>query len=200
MPSAVETCKLGLSHLGKRYDISALDEGSTESDICQLIYEPTRDATLRAYPWNFAKAYISPPTLSLTTVPGGWTYAYAYPADALKIRHITTLLDTDPPIKFEIAHIDVSGTDTKVLLTNQVDAELVYTKKITDELMFDPQFIMAHSYLIAAQSAMALTGDRNIHADMTNMWRNLTSAAEESDANEGVEDATPLPDWINVRD
>ena len=195
MASEVQIAKLALQHIGDRWDISDLTEATPEAEQVNLVFDDTRDALLRQQPWNFAKKYASPATLS-GTVPGNWTYMYAYPTDAVRVNGIIDPVETGTPIKFEVAR---NASDVKVVLTDQEDAEFFYTARITDTVQFDPEFTMALSYALAARLAMPLTGERAIMGDMDTLARNIVNSAWETDSNEGIEEDLPEATWIQAR-
>ena len=195
MASEVQIAKLALQHIGDRWDISDLTEATPEAEQVNLVFDDTRDALLRQHPWNFAKKYASPATLS-GTVPGNWTYMYAYPTDAVRVNGIIDPVETGTPIKFEVAR---NASDVKVVLTDQEDAEFFYTARITDTVQFDPEFTMALSYALAARLAMPLTGERAIMGDMDTLARNIVNSAWETDSNEGIEEDLPEATWIQAR-
>ena len=173
MASEVQIAKLALQHIGDRWDISDLTEATPEAEQVNLVFDDTRDALLRQHPWNFAKKYASPATLS-GTVPGNWTYMYTYPTDAVRVNGIIDPLETGTPIKFEVAR---NASDVKVILTDQEAAEFFYTARIIDTVQFDPEFTMALSYALAARLAMPLTGERAIMGDMDTLARNIVNSA-----------------------
>ena len=195
MASEVQIAKLALQHIGDRWDISDLTEATPEAEQVNLVFDDTRDALLRQHPWNFAKKYASPATLS-GTVPGNWAYMYAYPTDAVRVNGIIDPVETGTPIKFEVAR---NASDVKVVLTDQEDAEFFYTARITDTVQFDPEFTMALSYALAARLAMPLTGERAIMGDMDTLARNIVNSAWETDSNEGIEEDLPEATWIQAR-
>lgn len=53
----VDICNLALGRIGAS-TITALGEGSDESDQCDLYYVPTRQALLRSHPWGFALKWV----------------------------------------------------------------------------------------------------------------------------------------------
>lgn len=196
MATEVKIAKLALQHIGDRYDISALDEATVEAEQVNLVFNPTRDAMLRSYNWAFAKKYISPATLT-GTVPNNWDYMYQYPSDCLRVRNIVNPTKGDPTnIPYELATND---DDSYVILTDQVDAQICYTKKVEDPTKFDPEFVMALSYAIAARIAHPLTGDLQLAQLMGSMAVAHAGAATESDANEDMQTDDQDADWINAR-
>tara|TARA_Y100000996_G_scaffold343063_1_gene280619 strand:- start:1491 stop:2108 length:618 start_codon:yes stop_codon:yes gene_type:complete len=196
MASQVQIAKLALQHVGDRFDISSLTEFTPEAEQVNLIFNDTRDALLRQHPWNFAKKFVSPATVA-GTVPGGWTFMYLYPTDAVRILGITNPLGRgQPPIEFEVAR---NAANNRVLLCDQESAEIVYTARITTTEDFDAEFTMALSYSLAAKLAMPLTGDRGIAGELEKLATIYCNSAWETDASEGIEPAKPEADWITAR-
>lgn len=63
----VSICKLALTRVGQDPNsLTALADATKEGRLCTVHYEPSRDAVLRAHPWNFA---IKRADLALTTQP-----------------------------------------------------------------------------------------------------------------------------------
>jgi len=196
MASEVQIAKLALQHIGDRYDISDLNEEGTEAEQMNLIFSDTRDELLRRVPWRFAKKYTSPATLT-ATVPGGWTYAYQYPTDAVKVRGITNVLGYDADaLDFEVALL---SDDTKVILTDEASAEFFYTARVTDTTKFDPEFTMAFSFLLAARSCMSLTGSVEITSKLDQEVLRVVSHAADTDSSEGRTRSAPEASWIDAR-
>lgn len=199
MASQVQIVKLALQHIGDRYDISDITEESVEAEQANLIYDDTRKELLRRYPWRFAHAYTSPATLSGVTVPGNWDYAYQYPTDAVKVKHITNIADrNDPILAFEIALIE-GTSNTKAILTDEQNAEFAYTKDISDPTRFDPEFTMAFSFLLAERMCMALTGSLDIKSALSQEVLRAVGQAADTDSSEGRTQDAPEASWIDAR-
>jgi len=197
MASQVQIAKLALQHIGDRYDIADLTEESTEAEQINLVFDDTRDEILRRFPWRFAKKYISPSKLAGITVPGFWDFAYQYPPDAVKVRGVSNPLGVDvAPIDFEIALLQ---DNTKVILTDQDDAEFFYTSRVEDTTRFDPEFTMALSFLLAARTAMALTGSLDIKSALDQEVLRVVSQAADTDSSEGRNRDAPEASWIDAR-
>jgi len=111
MNDTVSIVNRALGSIGTRSTISALTEGSNESNAAGLIYAPVRQQLMQSGPWGFVKATA---TLSLlkaqpgtpenqngmqstwngaSAPPPGWAYAYAYPSDCLFARKIVPNLN-----------------------------------------------------------------------------------------------------------
>lgn len=217
---------MALGKVGTRTTVSATTEGSNESNSCNTFYDSLLRATLRAVPWNFARKQRLLTQLKSSadvpnTCPVPWAYEYTYPSDCLAARFIfpkvaaTEIggvpIDSSgsvalpsfvlgPPVQF-IVSIDEnsSGDDIKVILTNQYQAELVYTAFISDPNLFDPLFIEALTSALAAKVGRNLTADKELVSELkAETLKFLNDAAAENE-NEKVNIVDPVPDWMRVR-
>jgi hypothetical protein len=195
MASEVDICNLALSHIGASATISSLTEQSEEAFHCNLLYADARDSVLRTHPWGFAKRHLA--LSDMGSPPGNWSYRYSYPNDAIYAREILQTDTAGDPIKFEIALSD--AYNSRVILTDQEDAVLVYTYKVTNTLAFDPLFINALTWKIAASVAMPLTRDHERLKMAHQMYIEAVSQAQTFDSNESHEDINREAAWITAR-
>lgn len=197
MASEVQIARLALQNIGDRYDITSLSDATPEAEQVNLVFNDVRDMVLREHPWKFARKYATPAYL-VGDAPGNWEYMYTYPSDALRIiRIVNPVGDDAPPVRFEVAR---NKDDIKVILTNQSEPTLEYTKQVTDTELFDPQFVTAFAYRLSQYIAMPLTGDRSIMADMKTLADTELNKARAIDANEGFEAPQPAEaGWISAR-
>jgi len=79
MASEVSICNRALAMLGAN-TITSLQDGSTESNVCNAVYADARDAVLRSHPWSCA---IQRATLAQLSTKPVWGYdkAYSLPND-----------------------------------------------------------------------------------------------------------------------
>ena len=196
MASKVQIAKLALQHIGDRYDISDITEATPEAEQVNLLFDDTRDALLRQHPWSFATKYTSPAALS-GTAPGHWEYMFLYPTDCIRMLGIVNPLGKDQPhVKFEVAR---NSSGKRVILADIGEPEIFYTARIEDTTDYDPEFVMAFSYVLAARLVMPLVGERSIAADLYQQAQAVLNSAWETDSNEGIEEAIPDADWIRAR-
>jgi len=194
--SPVSLCNLALVRLGGA-TISALDEGSKESILCDLLFEPSRDATLRDHPWNFATLRRTLADTGSTIEP--WAYAYAYPVNCLFAREIVSPLNTwvqAPPVPFEVAS---DGNGGRVIYTDLSPAVLRYTARVTDLSACDPLFLEALSWKLAAELAMPLTTNKGLMDMASAQYRALLTVARACDANEGMTRPETMASWLAER-
>ena len=72
--SEVDIANRALAKIGAE-SITSFDDGTKRSNLCRDIYPSTRDAVLRAYPWNCA---IERQELALDLAVPLFGYAYKY--------------------------------------------------------------------------------------------------------------------------
>jgi hypothetical protein len=157
-----------LQQIASQTQITALNDGSSAAKAATIIYAPTVQLMLRELDPAFARftAALSVAVNPSQVVP--WTYEYAYPADCVRVRQIrppaspTAGFLADPndpvPIQGNVAFDLISSVNTKVILTNQQNALLVYTTLTVTEAQWDAAFTDALVRRLANPLAMALSG------------------------------------------
>ena len=191
MASQVQICNLALSRLGQS-GIQSLGEASAAAEHCNLAWGPALEAALRDHNWNFATRYQA--LASLGSPPPHWTWRYAAPSDLARARFILPAAKGDPPPAFEIALADDGAT--RIVLTDKAQAWLCYTGLIQNASLYDPLFVDALAWRLAADLAAPLTQSDRRHQACMNRYQNAIAGAKGADAAEGLELSTRLPDWI----
>lgn len=203
-------------------------DGSIEGNAASLLYQPKIDALHRAAHWNFARRQLALTLLRATIIDGvtqtdipptPWLYEYLYPPDCLKARFIIPTIDNSAiepplttatnvsgqffwgfPVKYVVANDnDKSGNPTRVILTNQQNAILVYTGRIVNPDLWDPHFLSAATATLGAYFVNALGRNRELMKDQIEIAMNVINAARVTDGNEGLTAADHLPDWMRIR-
>lgn len=196
--SSVDICNDGLSRLGQTQFIQSFDEESNEAALCARFYEKMRDSTLRGWRWRFATRVASLGKLSID--PEGWEYAYSYPNDCLFARYLA--VGVRDRVQRSNAKWDVRArpsTDRRMIVTDENDAKLVYTAKITDTFMFDPLFADALSWRMAWVLAMPLTREPKMQDMAVKGFQWALHQARTLDALEAEEDDKPESELIRTR-
>ena len=194
MISDVGICNIALARVGAE-KITDLSEASPAALDCARLYEPLRDALLAAHPWRFAEAH-QPLAALADAAPAGWTYAFALPSDCLAARAVVDgqtgpSEQPAPPVPFA-----VSGA---TVLTDQAGAVLIYTRRVSDPVRFDPLFADALATKIAADLAMSRRLDRQIRDQMVRDHQMVMAQARLTDARAGTVETTHTPDWLQAR-
>ena len=200
MASITDICNAAISHCGTRSKISAIDEGSAEANACLTHLALVRDATLRVFDWNFARLTVQ--LAELPDPPARWRHKYALPTDCLRLRRLNDVPLLALPETFcEIAaDRDSTGAYVTVLLTQAAPVAAIYTAQVTDPLRWDPGFVDALSYGLAARICFELTGKDDRVRTLTQLWQATLQRARTQMANESSATNRPyLPESLQVR-
>ena len=84
-------------------------------------------------------------------------------------------------VKYEIAVND--ALNSRVILTDQADAELVYTAKVTDTNLFTFEFIEMFALKLAVYLAQPLKGDMQMKSGLMQLYAAFKLDAQGNDAN-----------------
>ena len=165
--SEVAICNVALARIGHTQFIETLDDAPTEAEVCRRLYPACRDEVLELIDWPFARrrykpAQIVATTLDLGAVPGGWSYAFALPADGIPngIRKIESGLHverTDQAVPYDVEYDN--KTQQNILLIDVATPEVVYTMRLTDTKRFAPTFDSAVAWRLAIDLVLPLRKD-----------------------------------------
>ena len=175
MASEVDISNLALAHLGDTATVASLypPEGSAQAEHCSRFYPVARDTLLEMHAWSFATRRVALPLLSVT-IPT-WKYVYQMPNDVINVKavipydvnddysnnmsypsqygynpEIIPAAGTYVPQNF---HIETLPSGQQILCTNQENAVLRYTAKVTDTSQFSPLFTISLSWMLASMLA-----------------------------------------------
>jgi hypothetical protein len=217
--SQIQIANMALDVIGTRSTISALNEGSTESNAISRHWDNAVDAVLRAAHWDFARKQLALTVLQDGTqgqpVPTPWLYEYAYPSDCLLMRYLMPTIQVSPvsfassvspvtaygpPPRFVLStDLDTTMNSVSVILTNQMQAQGVYTFRNTNTAMWDPLFVQAFTAYLGARVCIALTGDKNMQQIALRMAQQYSVDAQTKNGNEGLTVIDSIPDWMRAR-
>lgn len=196
--SVVGICNMGLALIGDDANsITSLADTTKAARLCNLFYEPLRDAVLRAHNWNFA---LKRATLSLLTdVPThGFASAFALPTDFIK------MWETEEEEEFGIAGTSyrlegIVGTTKRTLCTDDATCNIAYIYQVTDPNAFDPLFVMTLAHRIAATLCTPLTENANMTTRLEQTYLRVLAEAKSMDAQEGTPRGLDADTWTNAR-
>lgn len=164
-PQAVVNASLEL--ISAQVQITALNDGTPAALAATVVYAPTVQLMLREIDPDFAR-FTAALALSAAVTPiVPWAYEYLYPATCVRLRQVRppgsgtgSLADAnDPqPILANVAFDIIAATNTRVILTNQINAVAVYTTSAVVEAAWDSVFADAVIRRLANPLAMALSG------------------------------------------
>lgn len=206
MTSEVEICNVALSNI-RAGSINSLDESSLAAQQCKLKYPLFRDMLLK-HNWGFNRKIES---LGLTTHElFNWAYAYQYPNDCLKLNRlvgeheelqnadadvISRLVDAQilpiNDLRRRIPHELFNVDGDKVIGANEANLRIDYAAKVTDPNLFNVDFVLALSHLLAAEIAIPIVGaetGRQLRSDEMELYTAYVDSAIADDMNEDYED------------
>lgn len=184
MSSETDICNNALIKIGED-PITSFAEESKAGRLCNQLYASTRDAVLRAHPWNFAIERVE--LAQLSAAPAyEYTNQFKLPTDCLRVLQMETV---DMIFKIE----------GRELLTDQGTAKIKYIKKITDVNEFDALFSDALSSRLAAELAQPLAASKTLAEEMWNLYFKKIGEARGIDAQEGTPDDFPADTWLDSR-
>lgn len=224
MASEVDICNLALGNIGDKANVASIDppEGSVQAEHCARFYPIARDALLEMHSWGFATRRV---TLAALTSPStSWDYCYAVPTGMLNALAVipadsqddyseqygTTwagipLTDSTLPTNQYVTRpyvIETLDDGTDVILTDEADAVLRYTVRVTDTSKFSPLFVTTLSWHLASMLAgPVIKGDagRAEAKRCADVMLGYLSRAVESDANQRRVKPAHNVGWITGR-
>lgn len=200
--SRTQIANMALAHLGVNKDIQDITtDRSSEAGVVRRFWDEVRDATLRSFPWPFAKKS-SALQLVQANPTAWWQYAYQYPSDCLAFYRINDGLGTyqdtrQSRVPYEI----VAGPSGRLIYTNQQDAVGDYCLRVEETHYWDGDFNLAFSLMLAAYIAPSVTrgdpfklGQRAMQLAMMQM-----GIAQKDAANENQDPEEPASEFERVR-
>lgn len=196
--SEAEICNLALLRIGNRSFIGALNTDSVEAEACSVAYPTSRDALLQAADWSFARRRALLAELADAEVDG-YAYVYALPTDCLAPRSIYPGVRNPgqgQKIAFTTEHDATTGKE--VLATDEFEAKLVYTAKITTVARFHPLFVEALAWKLAQELAFGLPVKAQLAMGLNQNFRVALAMASAAVGNQSEGD--PSPDSATIRE
>lgn len=160
-------------------------------------------------PWTYEYAYPSDCIRPLWVVPQFNTgFSSGVPITTAVTGGAPSFFN-GPPVRFAVG-IDqinpatglvdvVHGVDTKIILTNQEFAILVYIKDMSNPDVMDDAFQQAWVAALAGRLVFQLTGDKTLANIKIKEANEYIQVARTSDGNEGLTINDVTPDWIRIR-
>jgi len=192
MAGTIQIYNMALGQIGSTSLVMDLNERSMSLQTCNLYWEQARDAALADYPWPFAtkQAYLALDTVT----PVNWLYQYLLPADHLRSQKI---IIPDWPVSSGFAqqlgmnppYEQAWGQGGTVLKTNTENCLLQYTAKVTDDVLYPPEFVGMVALKLAASIAVPLKASATRAAELIQLYTQIKQTAEATSLNQ----AQPFP-------
>lgn len=190
MVAEVDIFRLAMAHLDDR-PIASPDDNTVQARLCKQHYPASRDAVLRAHPWNCALARVQLGPL-VNRPAFGWTYRFQLPSDCLRLLPVTQDGAPDgPPIAYEV--------EGRTVVADVTPLKVRYVRRLTDPNAFDASLVHAIAAHLAMTVAGAVTGRRSVAVAAAELYRARLAEARRLD---GLESpiAQPRADrWLEAR-
>ncbi len=170
--------------------IDSLDEVSEAGRVSKDTYDKYLDAVLSDAPWDFATARQE--LSAVSTAPAfGFAFAYNLPEEpkCLNPREIVNLNKTMWTVE-----------SNQILTDHESPLQLIFTKRVTEEGQYTPQFIEAFEARLAAEWAEPLTKNHTIVKNMVAIYESKIEAAKTIEAGQtGLHEDTDQGTWVTSR-
>lgn len=206
MTSEIEICNLALTRIGTGTIVS-FEQNAKAASLCNLHYPRSRNACLRAHPWNFAikKANLA---ASATAPTFEFERKFSLPTDCLRVIRtnweasgsVGTAIYGFPGENGYAGETVPYRINGRFLETNATEAMIEYVAEITDTNQFDELFVDLLAQRIAAEICMALTDNASATKQMWDIYAVKLAEARLTDAMEGTpREVVDLSGWIAAR-
>lgn len=176
MISEVSICNQALSWLGHT-PINSLQDNSTAAQLCRDNYEFLRDAVLEERMWTFATARAV--SESSTMDAWGSNYVHGLPVEWLAVYRVYSTADYALGWRLE---------EGKNIITSDKKIYMWGLKRITDTGKFSIMFSQALAARLAADMAITLTENRQLQADLWQLYQKKLTDAAARDGQQGSND------------
>lgn len=154
--SKTEIANLALIHIGVSPLIEDLEQDDGEEALTvNAVYDVALKAVIRGMEWPFTRKFR---TLSLIAEDptSEWSFSYSYPSDCERFVRIIGA-GRNPNHEEKIPFLIAQGSgSSRIILTDQSDAEAEYRVREDDPVQYPEDFTLALSYKIAALIAPKL--------------------------------------------
>ena len=186
MPSETEIASNALTKLGASPITDIDDPYAQRAVLCKSYYKNTRDAVLRAYPWNCAIERMAL-ALSLDTPVYGYSYKFQLPV----VPYCLRVLEVEEDVEHKI--------EGRFLLCDESSVNIKFIKRIEDTGLFDSLLQEAIECRLAAELAYPVTGSPTLIQAMWALYAEKLREARTIDAMEITQDIWTSNALIEVR-
>lgn len=187
--SIVEICNNALQDLGED-SITNLTDSNRTARVCNQRWPATRDAVLRAHPWNCCMGQAELANGANAPI-WKWGFRYQLPTDFLRV---VAVVDQGENL---ITEWEIQG---RVLLCNaEAPIFISYVRRETDPSMYDALLCEALTARMSAALAYPLTASTSLGQAMWDKYREAITEARGVDAREGVPESVVPNSWITAK-
>lgn len=199
MASKMDIINLALANLS-REPIQSLSEPNPEAFQLRVHWDTALASVLRDHPWGFAMRRKA--LAALAESPIGFAYAYAYPDDCIQARRIFPLTSNGSRQARAACPFEIGRSQNgrfKAILADLPNAALEYTTSRVPCEEFDPQFVVALAWRLAAEISLALHADPQSHQAAIDTYAMQLQQARALDMRESSTPRLPDGDFLGAR-
>jgi hypothetical protein len=193
--SETQICNLALVRIGTA-QIGALTEANKRAESCNLHYGPTRDAVLRAHPWNFATRRAELAQQDAPHPTFEFAYKYPVPDDFLKL--IRTDLEAAGCTEGIDYRLETDG-EALCLMSNEAAHFIEYTARVTNVGLFDALFVDVLAARLAAEICPYIVDNAALAGKLLEVYDAKLREARGVDAQEGIPRDITANAWLMSR-
>lgn len=198
MTGIVGIYNMALAYIGQSETVADLTERSKAQRTCTMFYESCRDQMLSDFDWPFATTQVYLADIGSPVDP--WLYRYAYPSDCLKVQEILEpglqqAMVADSRIQYQLG----SGATGTVINTNQAQALMRYTLRLTNTELFSALAVDALALLLASKIAMPMTVKSDLVGTTLQLYSDALGRARVHAFEQAQEAPEPQPEFIRAR-
>lgn len=177
--------------------LNSPDQDNKLGRLCRSKIVNCRRFVLRAFPWNCARGRVQ---LAAETTPPAFGYAnqFLLPADFLRVFKV----NNDRNAKWQVEGlVDAGGTPIgQGLLTDEgAPLQLLYIRDLQDVTRMDPMLLRAIGYDLAAEIAVAMTGEIAKRNSCLAVLGEIQAAARTAAMQENSSDEWDVDIWLQSR-
>lgn len=171
----VGICNLALGWVGAN-PITALDDASTNAQLCSANWDAVRDSVLEAREWTFAVDRVE--LAADATAPAfQWGLRYQLPSTCVRV------IEADDGSGYSDFEWVKEG---RYLLTNQAAPLAIrYVKLVEDTALWSPGFAMAMAYRLAFSICIPINENRTLQGDLWSLYQKTLTEAGRLDGLQG---------------
>ncbi len=177
---------------------SAIENSNMQSDTRAILlnnqYEFARDNVLKDFDWNFAMAFKDLALTGNKCPDPKYLYEFAYPNDCVSARAVLDELGKEK--QFRPA---TNESGQKVILTKINPCKLRYTRLVTKEALFCPEFAFALVQMLAFLTSEVITGSSEKGNNALKKYQMIIGKAKAQNANEGADEDENDTTYIDDR-